>query len=53
MIAVPTLHIRNSLRHRVSASDAFYLALAEQAGALPVTAERRLAKVATRAELVP
>jgi predicted nucleic acid-binding protein len=41
-----------SLRHGLSAYDACYLALAEQADARLVTADRRLAELATRAELV-
>jgi predicted nucleic acid-binding protein len=41
-----------ALRHGISAYGAFYLALAEQADALLVTADRRLAELATRAELV-
>jgi len=49
-LALPALEY--SLRHRMSAYDAFYLALAEQLGAVLVTADRRLAELATRAELV-
>ena len=49
-LALPALEY--SLRHRMSPYDAFYLALAEQLGALLVTADRRLAELATRAELV-
>jgi predicted nucleic acid-binding protein len=41
-----------ALRHGISAYDAFYLALAEQVDAVVVTADRRLAELATRAELV-
>jgi predicted nucleic acid-binding protein len=41
-----------ALRHGISAYDACYLALAEQTGALLVTADRRLAGVAGRSELV-
>jgi predicted nucleic acid-binding protein len=49
-LALPA--IEYSLRHRISAYDAFYLALAEQLDAVLVTADRRLAELATRAELV-
>jgi predicted nucleic acid-binding protein len=41
-----------ALRHGISAYDACYLALAEQTGAVLVTADRRLAGLASRAELV-
>jgi len=49
-LALPA--VEYSLRHRISAYDAFYLALAEQGDAVLVTADRRLAELATRAELV-
>jgi predicted nucleic acid-binding protein len=41
-----------ALRHGISAYDASYLALAEGAGAVLITADRRLAALATRSELV-
>lgn len=41
-----------ALRNRISAYDASYLALAERTGAVLVTADRRLAALATRSELV-
>jgi predicted nucleic acid-binding protein len=49
-LAVPALEY--SLRYGISAYDACYLALAEQSGAVLVTADRRLAALATRSELV-
>jgi predicted nucleic acid-binding protein len=42
-----------ALRHGISAYDAFYLALAKQVDAVVVTADRALAELATRSELVP
>jgi predicted nucleic acid-binding protein len=41
-----------ALRHGISANDASYLALAERSGSVLVTADRRLAALATRSELV-
>ena len=41
-----------ALRHGISAYDASYLALAEGTEAVLVTADRRLAALATRSELV-
>lgn len=44
--------LEQALRLGISVYDAFYLALAEQAEAVLVTADRRLAALATRSELV-
>lgn len=41
-----------ALRNRISAYDACYLVLAERTEAVLVTADRRLAALATRSELV-
>jgi predicted nucleic acid-binding protein len=49
-LALPALELVQ--RHRISAHDAFYLALAEAAEATLVTADRRLAAVATDVALL-
>ncbi len=49
-LALPALELAQ--RHRISACDAFYLALAEAAEATLVTADRRLAAVATDVALL-
>ena len=45
--------LRLALSRGVSVYDACYLALAEAVGAVLVTADRRLAEVATKSELLP
>jgi predicted nucleic acid-binding protein len=44
--------LATALRHRLSGYDAFYLVLADAAEAVLVTADRKLARAAERAELV-